>query len=739
MFSNAKYLKAYRPLSMDTPLDTGAPRFRRRFVLSEKPVRAEVCYAGLGYGYFYLNGKSVTPDLFTAPVSDYTKTVWYNRYDVTDLLQTGDNVAAAILGNGWYNEAIDSVWGHYKAHWRDVPKLIFQLEMTFADGRKETVVSDGAWVCTDQSAYLYNALRSGETYDARLEEPGWNGVGFDDSGWKPAQIVDNPNTGILRECTCQPIREFEVYDPIRVTQYGDRWIYEFPQNISGYVRLHTGSLLRGQRVTIRYAEDCHEDGTLELFGSAGLCRRPGLSRYAYNDYISDGTEEIWSPKFSYFGFRFVEVTGLVQTPPKDFLQAVFVHQDVSRTTSFCCSDYRLNQLYHMGIFASWSNMFYMPTDCPTREKLGWGNDTQSSTEQFVMNFDSVPFLKKWYQDILDAMHEDGALPAIVPSPGWGYTEMYTGPNSNGALFEIPWQIYQYTGDKTLLCAHLPEMRKYLQYVRSRQNEQGLIEYGLPDWGGPWDRYEWSPTPVACSDTLLYIKFLKYAQKAAELAGEDASDLKQEEQRITQLFLSHFFTEEGTMTVEHETGLSMALMLDVYPNREVIANQLVATVEQNDRHLDFGMLGVRYVFDALEKIGRNDLAYAVATAAGYPGFFHWITERNATTMCENFRFQDSQNHHMFSCVLVWVMKNLGGIRPAAPGYTKCVIRPYFPANLSYCNAYQDTVLGRVSVDWKRTGDGIALTVSLPEGMEGQIEYNGEIHSVKTGNQRLLLKQ
>lgn len=739
MFSDAKYIKSYRPLSLDTPLDTGAPRFRRRFVLSEKPVKAEVFYAGLGYGYFYFNGKSVTPDLFTAPVSDYTKTVWYNRYDVTNLLQTGDNVAAAILGNGWYNEAINSAWGHFKAHWRDVPKLIFRLEMTYADGRKEVIVSDGDWVCTDQSPYLYNSLRSGETYDARLKDTGWNDVGFDDSCWKPAVVVDNPPAGVLRECTCQPIREFEVYDPIRVTKFGDRWIYEFPQNISGYIRLRTGSLLRGQRVTIRYAEDCHEDGTLEFFNCFGLCRRPGLARYAYNDYISDGSEEIWSPKFSYFGFRFVEVSGLVETPPADLVQAVFVHQDVSRITAFSCSDYRLNRLYNMGVFATWSNMFYMPADCPTREKLGWANDAHSSAEQFMMNFDSAKFLTKWYQDILDSMREDGALPGIVPSPGWGYDVMYTGPHCNGVLFEIPWQIYQYTGDKTLMCQHLPEMRKYLGYVLSRQNEDGLIGYGLPDWAGPWETYDRSPTPVTCSDTLLYIKFLKMAQVAAALAGEDASDLKQEEQRMTALFQSHFFTEDGTMTVDHETALAMALMLDVYPNREAIAHQLVAAVERSNRHMNCGMLGVRYIFDALEKIGRNDLAYAIVTAEGFPGFFYWVEERNATTMCENFRFQDSQNHHMFSHTLVWMMKALGGIRPAAPGFTKCTIKPYFPANLSYCNAYQDTVLGRVSVDWKRTGDGIVLFVSLPEGMEGQIEYNGEVYVVKAGNQRLLLNQ
>ena len=736
MLSTASYIKSYRPLSMDTPLDTGAPRFRRRFSLTEKPVRAEVLCAGLGYGYFYINGKPVSKDLFTAAVSDYTKTVWYNRYDVTELLQDGENVAAAILGNGFYNEAIDSAWWHFKAPWRDVPKLIFCLVLTYADGRTETVISDDKWLCTDRSPYLYNALRSGETYDARLEEPGWNDVDFDETGWKPAIVVEDPKVGVLRECLCEPIREFEVYDPIRVTKYGDRWLFEFPQNISGYVRLRTGSLLRGQRLTVRYAEDINEDGTLNFFDCFGLCRRPGLARYAYSEYISDGSDEIWSPRFSYFGFRYMEVTGINGVPPKDLAKAVFVHQNVARKTSFVCSDYRLNQLYHMGIFATWSNMFYMPTDCPTREKLGWGNDAQASTEQFLTNFDSAKFLTKWHRDIVDSMREeDGAIPAIIPSPGWGYDNTFAGPNCAGVLYEIPYRIYEYNGDKTLLCQHLPEMRRYLAYLRTRANENGLIGFGLPDWASP-QGYENTKTPKECSDTLLYIKFLRITALAAELVGEDTADLVQEEKRMSNLFISVYFNEDGTMKDETQCALAMAYGLNVCPDRKIIGQQLIDAVERDNRHLSCGMLGVQYIYNALEDLDRSDLTYALITAVDFPSFMNWIDERRATTLCENYKFADSQNHHMFSCFIPWLMKNLGGIRPAAPGFAKCTIKPYFPENLSYCFAWEDTPLGRVSVDWKRNGDGISITISLPAGMEGQLEYKGMVCPV-TGSQTLLL--
>lgn len=380
-------------------------------------MKATLRCAGLGIGYFYINGSKVSQDLFTAPVSDYLKTVWYCTYDVTSLLQQGENVIAAIVGNGYYNESFASTFNFDRAPWRDNPKLIAQLDITFSDGANMVISSDGSWKTSEETPYLFNALRSGETYDARLFQHGWNTTSFDDRLWKPAIVDTNPPSGVLRPCPCEPIREFDVYELQSILEIGDVYVFCFPQNISGYVRLDTSSLLPGQKISIRYAEVLDENGNLTYLNSRHEDFYPGV-KYAYTEFIANGDAFTWSPKFSYFGFRYVEVAGLKQVPDKNFLKAVVVHQALQRTSEFSCSDARLTRLYKMGIYATFSNLFYIPTDCPTREKLGWANDAQSSTEQFLINFASDNFLKKWFQDILDSMREDGAIPGIIPTNGW---------------------------------------------------------------------------------------------------------------------------------------------------------------------------------------------------------------------------------------------------------------------------------------------------------------------------------
>ena len=721
------------PFEKDTLRINPAPRFRKSFVIKKIPLRAELCCVGLGYGYFYLNGEKVTEDLFSAPVSDYSKTIWYNRYDVTRLLLLGENVMAAILGNGWYNEDIETVWLHYKAVWRDNPKLALTLVITYQDGTTERIDSDESWVCDETSPYLYNALRCGEIYDARMYEKGWNNIGFDDSLWKRAIIDNNPPTGKFRECMCETIREAEVYNPTKIDCFGERYVFSFPQNISGYVRFRTGSLKSGQRLLIRFAERLMEDGTLSFCNCDSMY--PKDVRYATCEFIANGEDFIWNPKFSYFGFRYVEITG-INYDCANTVQAVFVHQDIKRKADFHCSDYRLNRLYRMGIFSSYSNMFYMPTDCPTREKLGWANDAQASTEQFIINFDSVNFLKKWYQDVLDSMRDDGAIPAIIPSPNWGY-DKWTGPICSGILFEIPYQIYRYTGDGSLLYNNISAFRKHLSYMKTMKNENGMMDYGLCDWAGPWEKgFNASPVPRECTNMLLYIKFLRITRLAAELCGADVDSLLREEECERRLFISTYFAKDGKMIYPFQTALSMCLVLNIYPNRAVVEQELIEAVEQKNCHLDCGMLGMQYLLYALHQAERDDLAFSVVTAEGYPGFISWITERDATTLCEGWKYSESQNHHMYSVLLAWMMKIIGGIEPTKPGFEECRVQPYFAPELSYCSAYEDTKYGRLTVLWKRENDSINVSVCVPDGMKATLVATFLINSCRVKIKLLL---
>ena len=361
---NTAFIKTGLYECVDSAESNCSPRFRKRFTLDGKIKSAQVCLAGLGIGYFYINGKKISEDLFTAPVSEYTKTVWYNRYDVTELLNNGENVIAAFIGNGFYNETIKSGWSHNEARWRDAPKMILKLTVTFEDGTTKEIKTDDSWVCTESTPYIFNALRIGVSYDARLYEEGWTELSFDDSNWTPAKIDDKRPTGVLRECLCEPIREFDTFKPERIVKVDDKYVIHFPQNVSGYVRINTKYLKAGQKITLRYAESLNEDGSVCMNGCDGPNYYPE-SRYAFTDFTADGKDFIWTPKFVYFGFRYFEVAGLCEAPSMDMFESVFVHQAISRKADFKCSDERLNRLYQMGINATFSNMVYAPPDCPT--------------------------------------------------------------------------------------------------------------------------------------------------------------------------------------------------------------------------------------------------------------------------------------------------------------------------------------------------------------------------------------
>jgi len=697
-------------------LTNTAPRFRKTFTVTSGLRHAEVRYAGLGLGYCYLNGKPITADRFTPPYGNYNQTVWYNRYDVTSLLREGENAAAAIIGNGFYNETFATLGKVSTASWRDKPKLWFTLTLTY-DDRTETIASDATWWCTDISPILFNQIRSGEYYDARLYEHGWNDVGFDDTTWASAVIDGTPPTGVLRECMCEPIRECEMFSPVSITKTGEnRYLFTFPRTISGYISLRTGSLCRGQKLVIRYAECIHADGSLDL-KTADSPKFYPESRFAWDEFIADGADFTWSPRFAYHGFRYIQIDGLTMPPTTDMVSAVSVHEDIPRKTTFSCSDSRLNRLFDMGIQASLSNFFYLPTDCPSREKLGWANDAQSSMEQFLLNFDAERMLRKWFTDILDAMRSDGALPAVIPTENYGY-DWGAGPTSTGVLFELPYQIWNYTGKSDLLIAALPYFSRHLAYIRSRSDERGLIDYGLCDWSGPWDDPQHSPTPVACSNTLLYLKFLQIYKFAAILADElqTAAAVQQEYDRMRGVFLRHYMTSDGRLTVGEQCALAIAIVLHVCGDNTPLAAQLTDVLARDKYHINCGMLGIRYLFRALDLIGRSDLAYRLITAEGYPGYFHWISAFDAATLLEMWSGEKSHNHHMYSDVLVWLFATLGGIKSVrTDGQEAYEIAPYCPDGIEWCAVSRETGSGILAVRWERSGDAVAAEITVPEGL------------------------
>ena len=707
-FQKAVFIK---PDEVFDPKDCSyAPMLRRRFSLKSKPKKATLSVAGLGYGCYFLNEREVTEDRFIAPFGDYRKTVWYTTYDVTDKLCKGENIFAVMLGNGFYNEAIGTAWDFDLAEWRDLPKLILSLE---CDG-EEILASDERWVYSMRSPVIFNQLREGEHFDARLYDADWKSLGYNDSDWRPVRIDDTPPSGVLRECSCEPIREICELAPVEIQKIGvKRFVYDFGRNISGYARLSVNQK-SGDTIVLRFAEQIHEDGT-PRFNDMDNPHYFKRGEFARDVFICSEKPLKWKPHFTYHGFRYVEVQGLEdENARKEALTAIEVHQDIEARASFRCSDDLMTKLFLLGQRATLSNIFYMPTDCPTREKLGWMNDSQSSTDQFLTDFALEGVLTKWWQDILDAQTEDGMLPGIVPTPKWGY-HWGNGPVSEGTLFEIPYRIYLHTGDDTLLKRGLPYFKKSLAYFDSRRDENGDILYGLDDWAAPCAEEE----KVGCAfiNRVLYIKCLGITLLAAERCGADTAALEKAFTQEKKIAMERYLSADGTCTIDKQTAVAMMIYFDLYDDIAPLSAQLARLVEEKAFHHECGMVGLRYLYIALNKAGLAEYAYKIITAKGFPSYRAWV-EDGATTLYEYWDSTTSKNHHMYSDFMSWMIKTVLGIAPQldAPGFAKAEITPFFFKDLDFAEGECNTVRGRIFVRWEREGQRIRLTVYAAKGIE-----------------------
>ncbi len=706
-FNTVKFIKAHA--TFDKESREYAPLFRKKFSIEEKIDSAKLYVCGIGYGYHYINGKSVSEDLFTAPVSEYQKTVWYNTYDVKELLCEGENIFASELGNGWYNEAMKTVWDQNEYGVRDVPKLKMALEVN----GKVILCSDDSFKCSPTSAVTYNQLRTGEVFDARLYDKNWNTLAFDDSDWQSAIIDNTPPKGIMRECTCEPIRECEEYAPVSIKKLPDGcYLFDFGLNMSGYVRIRTKQKA-GDVITLKFGEDADENGCVEqpIFNSWF----PD-DKFQTDIFICSDEELDRKPKFTYHGFRYVHAEGLDHAD-ESTLTAYFVHQDVERRGYFECSDNDLNHLFEAGIRATYSNVFYMPTDCPTREKYGWMNDAQSSMEQFLTDFKLENLLAKWWQDIADSMLDSGMLPGVVPPYHRAY-EWGNGPVSEGTFFEIPHRVYLHTKDKTLLTTAIPYFEHILSFWKGLIEKDGEIKYGLWDWTTPIKPDYVSQTVI---NDIFMVKFLRIYRLALSVSGYNTDKADEDLEYFTKRVKEKYIGEGGECNVNKQTAVAMLIYYDLYDDIAPLAAQLKRLIEEKDMHHDCGMVGIRFLYLALNKIGLQEYGYKILTQRTFPSYLAWL-DHGATTLYEMWNIDDpkcSRNHHMFSDFMSWLMKTVIGINRKAgkAGFDEVDIKPYFFEDLDYAKGSVNTTSGKISVDWKKDGEKVLINITLPEGVSG----------------------
>ena len=706
-----------------------APYVRTSFTISQPVQSATLQVTALGLYTCEINGQTVG-DLALAPNwTDYTKRVYFQTFDVTTLLQGGENGIGAILGDGWYCGHL--AWQSRQLY-GDRPRFIAQLEITLADGSRQTIVTDESWK-TATSPVLQNDLLQGESYDARLERDGWSSGKYDDETWTKVEIFPNPEIS-LDAPVGPPVRRIEEITPISVTPR-EAWpkfsyIHDLGQNFSGRVRLKVKAK-RGQTIKLRYAEILNPDGTIYV---ANL-----RTARATDHYTCKGSEEeIWEPAFTFHGFRYVEVTG-IEKDEKAELTGIVLHSDTPPTGTFACSHPLLNQLQKNIVWGQKSNFLDIPTDCPQRdERLGWTGDAQVFVRTAAFNMDVRAFFHKWMQDMRDAQRENGGVPSVAPDRHFLGDQQDGGPAWSDATIICPWTIYLCYADQKILADHYGAMERYMAFMAEHRCKDFIRSHPDADeWGGYGDWLALDGSGKTEGGTLKeYIGTAFYANDA-QLMSKIATILGREDdarrysalyENIANAFRRRFITPEGLVAAGTQTAYVLALHFGLIPeeNRAMAALELVRDIKRRKFHLATGFVGTPYLLSVLEKHGYLDVAYGLLEQESFPSWLFPI-KNGATTIWERWDgwtpdkgFQDvgmnSFNHYAYGAVGAWMYEVVAGLDldPQAPGYEHVIFHPKPGGSLTWAEATLDTPRGKAAIRWDLEGDQFRSTVTVPAG-------------------------
>jgi len=689
-----------------------APLLRKAFELNQ-PVRSARAYVcGVGYYELYLNGRKVGDHVLDPGYTRYDRRCLYVTYDVTSQLKQGANAVGAILGNGWYNQHATDVWDFHKAPWRGRPALLLQIHVEFADGSSQVIVSDGSWKVSS-GPIVFDGIRNGESYDARLEKSGWDSPGYDDGDWAPAAEVAGPR-GQLTAQFSPPMRVTKTITPVSVKQVeGGDWVFDMGQNMAGWAQLLVSGPA-GTKITLRYGETLDENGKVDTERLAVFAKS---GEFQTDTYILKGQgQEIWEPRFVYHGFQFVQVSGFPGTPTVDNLRGRVVHTSFERCGAFACSNELLNKVHNNTVWSYIGNFHSIPTDCPHREKNGWTGDAQIAAEQGLLNFASASAYAKWMNDLKDEQRDTGELPGIVPSAGWGYA-WGNGPAWDAAYILIPWYVYLYCGDLRILEEHYDRMKRYVDYVGTRARKQ-IAHFGLGDWCPPFGDAGDYPVSAAFTSTGYYHTFALTMARVAELLGrkDDARTYGELAAKIRSVFNGQYFNADtGLYSGGTQTAQSTALYhgLVEKKHQKKVLRQLLAEIRQHGGRINCGILGTKALFNVLSEHGRPDVAYDIATKTTYPGYGYWI-EQGATTLWENWDGRSSHNHIMFGDISAWFYKTIAGIcpDPAAPGFRNIIIRPRPVGDLTWARGEHVCLYGLIRSAWWKDAGSFRLEVVIP---------------------------
>ena len=692
-----------------------ALQLRKSFFI-DKLTNAQCLICGLGLYTLYINGKRVGDDVLSPAFTAYDKRALFVRYDVSSYLHVGENVVAVKLGNGHYNQPTKDNWHLSYAAWRNVPRLLFEL---FMDG-ESVLVSDGSWKFTSDGATVHNVLRTGEFYDARKADA-WRELGYDDGAWKQAKLV-RPCGGVLEEQLLPPIRECDKLSAIAVWKSEKGYVFDFGKNIAGYVGLRMRGAT-GQTVSFHYSE---------------LIKGQEITQYNVNPYVTvdagdfaedrytfagNGIEE-WKPEFVYHGFRYVEVTGLTETPSIDCLTAYHVHTDLSEIGYFHSSDETLNWLFDAAKLSFINNFHGYPEDCPHREKNGWTGDAACSAAYSLFLFDMKKSYYKWLKDVCDTQRPCGEIAAIVPAAAWGYN-WGNGPAWDYALFHIPYVVYQNGGGTDCLELCYPYMEKYLKFAENFILQDGTVSaFGLGDWCFPRQVEDLRLVSEDYSDSCHVYSMYCIAAKTAETLGKNGVYFAEKAENLRLAILDKFVVGDK-VEKDGQTALAMAVHFGIVRGEQAarVAKRLAERIKADGYSIKFGILGAKAIYNVLTAYGYVDVAYKLVSREEYPSYVYW-KKHGATTLWERWETSTdeipaSYDHHMYGNVTEFLVKGIAGLENTGVGYKTCRIKPYFFAENCACACGTETPYGKISVKWQKEKDVFSADFVIPEEVEATL--------------------
>jgi alpha-L-rhamnosidase len=742
-----------------------AMAFAKVFSVTDEVVRATLYISSPGFYEAYLNGRRIGDRVLDPSPTQFDKRVLYSTYLLDGVVRQGKNELRLLVGHGWYDVRSTAAWNFNSASWRGNPCVIAELKLEFSDGRVERIVTGSDWRVVS-SPVLHDDIREGEVICAHDVNP------REFPRKEYASVVSGPCGATLVAQPQPPAKILDEIAPERIIRLNDEsWMVVFPHNLAGWMRLRLHGQERGSLITVRYDERVGENFE-PLPGSWRLGRKlrtlvpPVKSRcidehfrypssvqvlpdepgaFQTDRIICSGGEETYEPRFTYNGFKYVWVRGLKGELRSEDVTGCQVGTDFKTVGTFVCSDPTFNALIKMADRSYRCNFTDgVPTDCPHREKNGWTGDAQVVSEMAQYLYENTSAYEKWIDDLCLAQNDKGDIPAIVPTGGWGF-EWGNGPAWDAALTVIPWNLHQYRGDRKIVEKVFPFVQQYIAFTASKADDGNLVSHGLGDWVAPV-RKRMAPTGLTSS--CYWYQAQRIASLMAEVLGKTglATMYAEGAERTKNSFNRRYYKGDGV----YETGLqcaqAMPLTFGLVPASEVmrVRARLIEACEKTGRWIDFGLLGSKHVYRALSEAGRTDLAYQMIVNPDTPSMVPWISAGYGT-LWEDWHDGASRNHVMFADFVAWAFQYLAGIRlavdegscvaiPTGPvAFREIRIEPIPIPQLDFVMAETETPYGRVKSAWRREGNVIRFSFTIPSGSTAKVCLpDGKMHSLKPGN-------